>query len=269
MDRTLKKYGVNFKIYTIVLIGVICFLLMSYLIFLGVQGQIKEQLKNLVYVLESMFMLGGLSCMFVFDRLVPQNIYFLDDNYLEIINKKTSQKVIYNFSEINDTFLFTSGKSVEKNNLIFRLNAHTPWYHVSPYTNKSERFFEEFLANYLKYKTEDILSKIEKGEKIEFKYIEKKSKIRVKFLINANRVYSKVATKSIYLDSDYVYYGSEKYFLKGMDPLSSNQLDILEFKNSFGKPHFKIHKDTFFNLEVLLTVYDKLIQKHKTKLPID
>lgn len=258
MNKSIKKYGFASRTYLIPFFSLVFFLTGLYLLYFFTVNEINGIQKKLLFSITGFFMLLGICFSYVYNR-IPKFTFFMGENYLAVLDKKTKEKVVYKFSEIGDVYLFTSGNAIFKNNLVFRLNSHMPWYQITSYTADLENFSEDFLQNYFKYKTPALLDKIEKGEKLEFKYFDKKSKIKSSFIPNFNQIYRNIKTKSIYIEKDFLFYENSKILLKDMEPISDTVLGFLEFKDKSGNVKLKIHEDNFFNLETFLAMYDCIL----------
>lgn len=258
MNKSIKKYGFASRTYFIPFFALTFFITGLYLLYFFTINQVTGVQKIVLFGITGFFMLLGIGFSYVYNK-IPKYVFFMGENHLEVLDKRTKEKVVYKFSEIGDVYLFVSGNSIFKNNLVFRANSHASWYHVTTYTADLEKFSEDFLENYFKYKTPALLDKAEKGEKLEFKYFDKKSKIKSSFIPNFNKTYKKIKTKSIFIERNFLIYENDKILLKEMEAINDTVLGFLEFKDKNGNTKIRIHEDNFFNLEVFLALYDCIL----------
>lgn len=254
MDKSLRVYKLSFKSHAIFVFSIILFLGTITMLYMGYSYGNNTEAKITLFSLSAISFLLSIYFFKNFKR-IPKYSFGISENRIEVKDNKLN-KVIYKFTEIADVFLYSTGHSLYKNNLVFRINSHSPWYRVNTFLNNYERFSDDFLSNYFKYKTPYYLDKIDKGENIEFTVIDKKSKLKIGENSDFNNQFKKLKTKSLILNKDKVTFDGSEYFLKNMLSIKDTHLGFLEFQDLDGKIQFKIHEDNFFSLEVFLALYD-------------
>ena len=255
MEKTLRTYALSFKVYLSSFLSLIFFIMSIALFYQGIYKENDKILSLSLGIIASISLLFSLYFLYVY-KSIPKYFFSIGENSLVVLDKKTKEKVSYKFSEIDDVFLYSSGNSLYKNNLVFRINSHSKWYHVTTYINNFDIFTEEFLSHYFKYRTPVLLDKIEQGQKVEFRFFEKNHRIRVSRRKNFNQIYKKLKIKSILLDKNNLSLNKSNFSLKNMGNINDTVLGFLEFKDDTGNLKLKVHEDNFFSLEVFLALYD-------------
>lgn len=255
MEKTLRKYALSIKVYFLAFLTTVFFIMSLALFYQGFYRETENLSQIFLYILGSISIIFSFYFLYLY-KSIPKYVFYITENQLQVLDKKSKEKVIYKFSEIGDVFLYSSGHSQYKNNLVFRINSHTNWYHVTSFTDKFEIFTEEFLSNYFKYRTPVLLDKIEQGEEVEFKFLEKINKVKSSKRKNFNKIYKKLKIKSVILGKNNLNLDKHKLDLKNMTNISDSVLGFLEFKDESGNTKLKVHEDNFFSLEVFLALYD-------------
>jgi len=261
MEKSLRKYNTSIKTFMVLWAAILLLIGSIATIYYGFTYKNDQESKITLFVLSGISLVLAIYFYFSYKN-IPKFIFSVGENQLIVFNKKTKERVSYKFSEIGDVFLYSSGNSLYKNNLVFRLNAHTPWYHVKNYIKDFERFSEEFMTNYFKYKTPLLLDKIEHGEHIEFRFLDNKNRIKSSLGGNFNKTYKKIKTKAITVDKNCLVFEKDSYELKNMEAITDTALGFIEFKDNSGDVKFKVHEDNFFNLEVFLALYDCVLSDY-------
>lgn len=254
MDKSLRIYKLSFKSHAIFIFSVILLLGTITMLYMGYSYGNNIEAKITLFSLSSISFLLSLYFFRNYKR-IPKFSFSIGENRIEVKDNKLNN-VIYKFTEIADVYLYSTGHSLYKNSLVFRINSHSPWYHANTYLNKYERFSDDFLSNYFKYKTPYYLDKIDKGEEIEFKIIDKKNRLKIGENTDFNSFFKKIKTKSLLLSKNKVSFDGNEYFLKNMLSIKDTPLGFLEFQDLNEKTQFKIHEDNFLSLEVFLALYD-------------
>ena len=261
MEKSLRKYKNSIKGLMVLWLSFLMFLGSVSTIYFGFTYKNDHESKITLFILSAVTLILFFY-FYSYYKSIPKLVFFIGENHLEVLDEKTKTKVTYKFSEIGDVFLYSSGSSLYKNNLVFRINPHTQWYHVKNHIKDFERFSEEFMSNYFKYKTPILLDKIEHGEQIEFRFLDKKNRIKSSLRGNFNKIYKRIKTKSITLDKNYLVYEKDSFSLKDMESVNDTVLGFIEFKDNKGQMKFKIHEDNFFSLEVFLALYDCVLSDY-------
>lgn len=268
MEKTLRKYALSMKVYFLSSIATVFFIMSLALIYQGIYSETEELTQVFLYILGVITVIFSLYFTHLY-KAIPKYTFYISENQIQIFDKKIKEKVSYKFSEIGDVFLYSSGHSLYKNNLVFRINSHTKWYHVTSYTQKFEIFTEEFLSCYFKYRTPVLLDKIEQGEEVEFRFLEKINKIKSGRKKNFNETYKRLKVKSIVLDKNNLCIDKNRLNLKNMKNITDSVLGFLEFKDDKGSTKLKVHEDNFISLEVFLALYDCVLNDFFVEKEID
>ena len=255
MEKTLRKYALSMKVYFLAFLATLFFIMSLILFYQGFYRETERLSQIFLYILGCFSIVFSLYFLYLY-KVIPKFVFDITENQLQVLDKKSKEKVTYKFFEIGDVFLYSSGSSLYKNNLVFRINSHTKWYHVTSYTNKFEIFTEEFLSNYFKYRTPVLLDKIEQGEEVEFRFVEKINKVKSSKRKNFNKVYNRLKIKSVILGKNNLSLDKDKFDLKSMVNITDSVLGFVEIKDDKGRTKLKVHEDNFFSLEVFLALYD-------------
>jgi len=193
------------------------------------------------------------------------SIFYLYQNAI-VIDNKGSKEILY-FKDIQDVYLFTSGKRIfDINNIAVRKNGTAPWHPISARYSDIYKVIDFIRSTHRSVNVPVLLKKIEEGESVTFTYIDFKDLAMKQFMAINTNSYLNIKTKTIFLFQDKLVFDSQAIYFKEIHHFSINDLtNQIQLFNSNDETVFKKSYNSVFSGDTFTILLDELINKNKLK----
>jgi hypothetical protein len=193
------------------------------------------------------------------------SVFYLYQNAI-VIDNKGSKEILY-FKDIQDVYLFTSGKRIfDINNLAVRKNSTSPWHPISTRYSDIYKVIAFIRSTHRSVNVPLLLKKLEEGESVTFTYVDFKDLAMKQFMAINTNSYLNIKTKTIFLFHDKLVFDSQVIYFKEIHHFSitdlTNQIQLI---NSDQETVFKKSYNSVFSGDTFTALLDELINKNKLK----
>ncbi|MDW8850687.1 DUF6585 family protein [Flavobacterium sp. MMLR14_040] len=193
------------------------------------------------------------------------SVFYLYQNAI-VIDNKGSKEILY-FKDIQDVYLFTSGKRIfDINNLAVRKNSTSPWHPISARYSDIYKVIAFIRSTHRSVNVPLLLKKLEEGESVTFTYVDFKDLAMKQFMAINTNSYLNIKTKTIFLFHDKLVFDSQVIYFKEIHHFSitdlTNQIQLI---NSDQETVFKKSYNSVFSGDTFTALLDELINKNKLK----
>jgi len=193
------------------------------------------------------------------------SVFYLYQNAI-VIDNKGSKEILY-FKDIQDVYLFTSGKRIfDINNIAVRKNSTAPWHPISARYSDIYKVIAFIRSTHRSVNVPVLLKKLEEGESVTFTYVDFKNLAMKQFMAINTNSYLNIKTKTIFLFQDKLVFDSQVIYFKEIHQFSitdlTNQIQLI---NSDDETVFKKSYNSIFSGDTFTALLEELINKNKLK----
>lgn len=193
------------------------------------------------------------------------SVFYLYQNAI-VIDNKDSKEILY-FKDIQDVYLFTSGKRIfDINNIAVRKNSTAAWHPISARYSDIYKVIAFIRSTHRSVNVPLLLKKLEEGESVTFTYVDFNDLAMKQFMAINTNSYLNIKTKTIFLFQDKLVFNSQVIYFKEIHKFSitdlTNQIQLI---NSDQETVFKKSYNSVFSSDTFTALLDELINKNKLK----
>lgn len=190
-------------------------------------------------------------------------VYYLYQNAI-VIDNKGSKETLY-FKDIQDVYLFTSGKRIfDINNIAVRKSSTAQWHPISARYSDIYKVIAFIRSTHRSVNVPILLKKLEEGESVNFTYVDFKDLAMKRFMAINTNSYLNIKTKTIFLFQDKLVFDSEVIYFKEIHHFSitdlTNQIQLIDTDD---QTVFKKSYNSVFSGDTFTALLDELINKNK------
>lgn len=190
-------------------------------------------------------------------------IFYLYENGI-VTDKKGITETLY-FKEIQDVYLFTSGKRLfGVNNIAVRKNSTADWYPISARYSGIFKVIEFIRSRHIAVYVPLLFKKLEEGQSVDFNYVDFKNLAMKQFAAVNTNSYLNVNTKTMQVFKDRLVVDSQTIYFKEVLSFSvtdwTNQMQLM---NKDEKVVFKKTFTSVFSNDSFIALLDELVNKNK------
>jgi len=183
-----------------------------------------------------------------------------------VIDNKGSKETLY-FKEIQDVYLFSSGKRIfDINNIAVRKNSTAQWHTISARYSNIYKVIALIRSTHRSVNVPILLQKLKDGESLTFTYVEFKDLAMKQIMAINTNAYLNIKTKTIFLFQDKLVFDSQVIYFKEIHHFCitdlTNQIQLI---NSDDETVFKKSYNSVFSADTFTALLDELINKNKFK----
>ena len=191
------------------------------------------------------------------------SVFYLYQNAI-VIDNKGSKETLY-FKDIQDVYLFTSGKRIfDINNIAVRKNSTAQWHPISARYSDIYKVIEFISSTHRSVNVPILLKKLEEGESVTFTYVDFKDLAMKQFMAINTNSYLNIKTKTMSLFQDKLIIDSQVIYFKEIHHFSitdlTNQIQLI---NSDEETVFKKSYNSVFSGDTFTALLDELINNNK------
>jgi hypothetical protein len=193
------------------------------------------------------------------------SVFYLYQNAI-VIDNKGSKETLY-FKDIEDVYLFTSGKRIfDINNIAVRKNSTTPWHPISARYSDIYKVIAFIRSAHRSVNVPLLLRKLEEGESATFTYVDFKDLAMKQFMAINTNSYLNIKTKTILLFQDKLVLDSQVIYFKEIHHFSITDLtNQIQLVNNDDETVFKKSYNSVFSTDTFTALLNELINKNKFK----
>lgn len=193
------------------------------------------------------------------------SVFYLYQNAI-VIDNKGIMETLY-FKEIQDVYLFTSGKRIfDINNIAVRKNSTAQWHTISARYSDIYKVIAFIRSTHHSVNVPILLKKLEEGENVIFTYVDFKDLAMKQFMAINTNSYLNIKTKTMFLFQDKLVFDSKVIYFKEIHQFSitdlTNQIQLI---NSDDETVFKKSYNSVFSGDTFTALLDELINNNKFK----
>lgn len=190
-------------------------------------------------------------------------LFYLYENGI-VTEKKGTTETLY-FKDIQDVYLFTSGKRIfGVNNIAVRKNSTSNWYPISARYSSIFKVIEFIRSRHVAVYVPIMLKKLEEGQSVDFTYVDFKNLAMKQFTALNTNSYLNVKTKTMQVFKDRLVVDSQTIYFKEVLRFSvtdwTNQMQLM---NTDEKVVFKKAFTSVFSSDSFIALLDELVNKNK------
>lgn len=191
------------------------------------------------------------------------SVFYLYQNAI-VIDNKGSKETLY-FKDIQDVYLFTSGKRIfDINNIAVRKNSTAPWHPISARYSDIYKVIAFIRSTHRSVNVPILLKKLEEGQSVTFTYVDFKDLAMKQFMAINTNSYLNIKTKTMSLFQDKLIIDSQVIYFKEIHHFSitdlTNQIQLI---NSDDETVFKKSYNSVFSGDTFTALLDELINNNK------
>ena len=191
------------------------------------------------------------------------SVFYLYQNAI-VIDNKGSKETLY-FKDIQDVYLFTSGKRIfDINNIAVRKNSTAQWHPISARYSDIYKVIAFIRSTHRSVNVPILLKKLEEGECVTFTYVDFKDLAMKQFMAINTNSYLNIKTKTMSLFQDKLIVDSQVIYFKEIHHFSitdlTNQIQLI---NSDEEIVFKKAYNSVFSSDTFTALLDELVNKNK------
>lgn len=190
-------------------------------------------------------------------------IFYIYENAIIIKNKDTKKTLF--IKDIQDVYLFTSGKNILGiNNIAFRTNNTEDWYPISARYSAIYIVIKFLRSRHAELYTPLVLKKLEEGHAVNFTYVDFSNLVMKQFAALNTKSYLNIKTKTMQLYKDKLVVESETIYFADLLSFSvSDWTNQIQLTNRANKIVFKKAFTSVFSGDSFAAVLDELVNKNK------
>jgi len=220
---------------------------------------------SIMYWVMAFIMIMALVILITAVSLSKGNTYYLYENGIvteDKIGKKTQL-----FEDIQDLYLFSSGRTFVTNNIAFRNREENRWEVITPRYTKELKAIEFITQQHQLINVPEYLKRLEAGGNVTFQYISYNDAASKKLFALGTKSFLKVKPKDIVVYNDHLLIDNKNIMIADLSRFSTNNLmSKISLFDKDNKEVFSTATNGVFSGQTFITLLDKLVTQHPGSL---
>jgi len=179
-----------------------------------------------------------------------------------ILTAGKGQNKVQLFEDLEDLYLFSSGRSFLTNNIAFRSGKEDSWETITPrYTNVISAI-NLMTTQHEKFYVPKVLKELEQNKTITFQYINYSTAMGKKLFATGTNSFLNVQPKEIAVNKDYLVIDSKKIMISDLNHFSvNNWISQISLQDKENNIVFSTSTNGIFSGRSFVSLLDQLINK--------
>lgn len=198
----------------------------SLLIYFGGIKAIQEERMNfsgdvdLLYYVIAILMALGIGMLFFAVQFSKGKTFLLYEN--GVVTDNEGEKKTYFFAEIEDVYLFSSGRSFITNNIAFRTRKEGQWEVITSRYKRVRKAIDFITARHQAIYVPQALQQLGAGKQVTFEYISYATALGKGLLAMGTKSFLKVDSKKVVVYKDRLVIGGKEVLISDLEGFSAN-----------------------------------------------
>lgn len=180
-----------------------------------------------------------------------------------IISDDKGEKKTLLFKDMDDLYLFRSGKSFMTNNIAFRNRNDKQWEVITPRYSKEFKAIELITEQHQAINTPEILKKLASGQSVTFNYINYGTSVSKQLFATGTKSFLKVEPKDIVVYKDHMVIDSKQIMFSTLSRFSSNDwISKISIYDKDNNVVFSTSTNGIFSGYTFISLLDHLINNN-------
>jgi len=218
---------------------------------------------NILYWVIAFIMVLGLIILFSVYKMTQGKTHHLYEN--GIITEDDGQSKTLFFRDMEDIYLFSSGKSFTTNNLAFRNRSGGDWEILTVRYSKVFKAINYITDRHAHLYVDKILAELGNNKSVTFNYINYGTSLRKRIFATGTNSFLKVEPKDIVVYKDRLIIDSKTIMISNLERFSvNNWINQINLYNKQNEVVFSTATNGIFSGKSFITLMDKLINQTRS-----